>query len=93
MVNNKPTLNNLYAYVQKTRKKALLEAELQQIEAKLSKYDKLLEDCDKLELKNLATWISLEYNNLNLKRIKLSLKLNKLEEELLLFELEAATRD
>ena len=86
-------LNNLYTFIKNIAYKDELQAKLNAIETEIERLDKQIEQFDKLGLEPFVDFLVEDRNKLNLKRIQINLKLLEVEKELLLFELEAATRD
>ena len=85
------TPSNLYSYIQKCQKIADLEADLKRINKYLKDIDNSLK-----QTTNNSTFencLTIMYNTYNKRRIKLSLEINALEREVLLFELNTYEED
>ena len=85
--------NNLSTYVENSAILADLKAKIKYLDNKLETLDTNIKLCEMIDSPLTANRLAEQYNELNLKRICLNLKANLVEQELLLFELEAATRD
>ena len=70
-----------------------LQAKLNKLEASIETLDNHIEQFEDLGDNPLIDFLVEDRNKLNLERIKVNLKLIEIEKELLLFELDAATRD
>ena len=70
-----------------------LQAKLNKLETSIETLDTHIEQFEDLGDNPLIDFLVEDRNKLNLERIKVNLKLIEIEKELLLFELDAATRD
>ena len=93
MGHNNTQLDNLYTFIKNVTYKDKLQAKLNKIETEIERLDKHIEHFDKLGLEPFVEFLAEDRNKLNLERIQINLKLLKVENDLLVFELMAATRD
>ena len=93
MGHNNTQLDNLYTFIKNVAYKDKLQAKLNKIETEIERLDKHIEHFDKLGLEPFVEFLAEDRNKLNLERIQINLKLLKVENDLLVFELMAATRD
>lgn len=93
MGHNNTQLDNLYTFIKNVAYKDKLQTKLNKIETEIERLDKHIEHFDKLGLEPFVEFLAEDRNKLNLERIQLNLKLLKVENDLLVFELMAATRD
>ena len=91
------TLNDkagsLYAYIDKSSKLGDLKAYSKRLESKLDTIDANISMCELLDCPGTANVLAEQYNEVNLKKIKVDLEINKIEKDLLEFELNAATAE
>lgn len=85
--------NILYTFIEKNQNIAKLKAKIAKLEADLEAINTKTETVERLGLRDTVNYLAVQSNKINLERIVLSLKLNKLEREVLLFELDTALRD
>lgn len=85
--------NILYTFIEKNQNIAKLKAKIAKLEADLETINTKTETVERLGLQDTVNYLAVQSNKINLERIVLSLKLNKLEREVLLFELDAALSD
>ena len=91
------TLNDktgsLYTYVDKNSKLGDLKAYSKKLESKLDTIDANIGMCELLDCPGTADVLAEQYNKVNLEKIKVDLEINKIEKDLLEFELNAATAE
>ena len=87
------SVSNLSTYVANSAAMADLKAKIKQLDNKLNTIDANLKLCEMLDCPYTADRLAQQYNEVNVKRVLLNLKLNKLERETLLFELNSNFRD
>lgn len=85
--------NILYTFIEKNQNIAKLKAKIAKLEADLETINTKTEAVERLGLQDTVNYLAVQSNKINLERIVLSLKLNKLEREVLLFELDTALSD
>ena len=83
----------LYTFMKNVAYKDELQAKLNKLEASIETLDNHIEQFEDLGDNPFIDFLVEDRNKLNLERIKVNLKLIEIEKELLLFELDAATRD
>jgi predicted nucleic acid-binding Zn-ribbon protein len=93
MEHNIHTPNNLYTMIKNNENMVKIRAKIETINNKLSQLEERIRNCDRLGLKDMAELDAREFNRLNLEVTLLKLKLNKLEKEDLLFDLEVMLSD
>ncbi len=86
-------VGNLYTFMKNVANKDELQAKLNKLEASIETLDTHIEQFEDLGDNPFTDFLVEDRNKLNLERIKVNLKLIEIEKELLLFELDAATRD
>ena len=86
-------VGNLYTFMKNVAYKDELQAKLNKLEASIETLDNHIEQFEDLGDNPLIDFLVEDRNKLNLERIQVNLKLVEIEKELLLFELDAATRD
>lgn len=86
-------VGNLYTFMKNVAYKDELQAKLNKLETSIETLDNHIEQFEDLGDNPLTDFLVEDRNKLNLERIKVNLKLIEIEKELLLFELDAATRD
>lgn len=86
-------VGNLYTFMKNVANKDELQAKLNKLEASIETLDTHIEQFEDLGDNPFIDFLVEDRNKLNLERIKVNLKLIEIEKELLLFELDAATRD
>ena len=86
-------VGNLYTFMKNVAYKDELQAKLNKLEASIETLDNHIEQFEDLGDNPLIDFLVEDRNKLNLERIQVNLKLIEIEKELLLFELDAATRD
>ena len=87
------TIDNLSTYVVNNAMVADLEAKIEHLNNRLTTIDANIKLCELMDAPHTADRLAQQYNQINRERIILSLKLNKLERESLLFELNSTFRD
>ena len=85
-------VGNLYTFMKNVAYKDELQAKLNKLEASIETLDNHIEQFEDLGDNPLIDFLVEDRNKLNLERIQVNLKLIEIEKELLLFELDAATR-
>lgn len=86
-------VGNLYTFMKNVAYKDELQAKLNKLEASIETLDNHIEQFEHLGDNPFVDFLAEDRNKLNLERIQVNLKLIEIEKELLLFELDAATRD
>ena len=86
-------VGNLYTFMKNVAYKDELQAKLNKLEASIETLDNHIEQFEDLGDNPLIDFLVEDRNKLNLERIQVNFKLIEIEKELLLFELDAATRD
>lgn len=82
--------NSLYTYIQNNQKLDDLRSQIKQLDEDLTSTNLNIALCEQYGDEEAAEYLATVYNTKNLKRIQLALKANTVEQEILLFELEAA---
>ena len=86
-------VGNLYTFMKNVAYKDELQAKLNKLETSIETLDNHIEQFEDLGDNPFTDFLVEDRNKLILERIKVNLKLIEIEKELLLFELDAATRD
>ena len=86
-------VGNLYTFMKNVAYKDELQTKLNKLEASIETLDNHIEQFEDLGDNPFVDFLAEDRNKLNLERIQVNLKLIEIEKELLLFELDAATRD
>ena len=91
------TLNDkagsLYIYVDKSSKLGDLKAYSKKLGKQLDTIDANIRMCELVDCPGTADVLAEQYNKVNLEKIKVDLEINKIERDLLEFELNAATAE
>lgn len=85
--------DNLYNFIVNADSRAKLEAQIEQYEEDLKYLSDLAEMFDNLGYNEMAEDARCRYNSRSEKILLLKLKVNELDKQMLLFELEALRRD
>ncbi len=87
------TPSNLYTYIEKIQNMANLRAQIENKEKELELTEKAIEQFEQNGFKEVVELLTAAYNKLHKEILLLKIDANRLERQLLLFELEISLED
>ena len=87
------TPSNLYTYIEKTQNMANLRAQIENKEKELELTEEAIEQFEQNGFKEVVELLTAAYNKLHKEILLLKIDANRLERQLLLFELEISLED
>ena len=87
------TPSNLYTYIEKAQNMANLRAQIENKEKELELTEKAIEQFEQNGFKEVVELLTAAYNKLHKEILLLKIDANRLERQLLLFELEISLED